>query len=47
MSMLLPGILMYLPIGIGLILVYKFYNDKINKSVFKRHFKLLLSPDVY
>ena len=22
-------------------------NDKINKSVFKRHFKLLLSPDVY
>ena len=34
MSMLLPGILMYLPIGIGLILVYKFYNDKINKLVF-------------
>ena len=32
--MLLPGILMYLPIGIGLILVYKFYNDKINKLVF-------------
>ena len=25
---------MYLPIGIGLILVYKFYNDKINKLVF-------------
>ncbi len=34
MSMLLPGILMYLPVGIGLILVYKFYNDKINKLVF-------------